>query len=184
MARQESDKEDLIVEATAICPRGEFVNVAGFKFDTVTTVSVFTGFRKDDGCVIYFGQDPVYQFNKAGQLRRIFADGMLYRTQGNSLAMLQRHRSASQTTLQRTDLSGDELAAIIQKMKREICDLANLIEQGMQLDRLVVADSDVIHRPSGDLPEANAYCEQLQAFLKSILNQTQPLAPALPTKKR
>ena len=59
---------------------------------------------------IFIGQDPVYQFNADGRLRRAFAGGLLYRSQHTTLAMLRRERTETQTLLLRTDLDDAELA--------------------------------------------------------------------------
>jgi hypothetical protein len=58
---------------------------------------------------IFIGQDPVYQFDSEGRLRRAFVDGLLYRSHHTTLAMLKRERSETQTLLLRTDLPDDAL---------------------------------------------------------------------------
>ena len=69
MTRQESDREDLIREAVAMPERGEF-RVPGL--DELVTV----GFRTTAAMSVFIGQDPVYQFDPAGRLRRAFANGV------------------------------------------------------------------------------------------------------------
>src|SRR5262245_38318908 len=72
MARQESDREDLLREATALVERAE-LKVAG------EPEPVTVGFRRDGSLSVFFGSVAVYQFNTAGELRRAFADGLLYK---------------------------------------------------------------------------------------------------------
>ena len=79
MARIESDREDLIREATALQQRVEWA-VPG------EPEPVVTGFKRDGSLSVYFGQDPVYQFNPTGQLRRAYVEDFLFRTQGDTLA--------------------------------------------------------------------------------------------------
>ena len=63
MARNESDREDLIREATALRNRIEW------KIPDEPEL-VFAGIRSDGSLAIYFGPDPVYQFSIDGGLRR------------------------------------------------------------------------------------------------------------------
>lgn len=97
MARIESDREDLFREVTALFRRVEF-SVAG--------VNVVAGFRRptDQYAVgslsIYYGPDFVLIFNEAGELRRAFHGGLLYRAQpGRKLTRLRRERGAGSSTL-------------------------------------------------------------------------------------
>lgn len=103
MARHEADREDLIREAVALQERIE-LSVDGF--DDVVTI----GFRSNRAMSVFLGQDPVYQFDPEGRLRRAFVGGLLYRSQHNTLARMRRERTASQTVLLRVDLTPDELA--------------------------------------------------------------------------
>src|SRR5258705_63721 len=70
MARQESDREDLLREATALVQRVELV-VAGYDEPVVC------GFRRGGSVSLVFGGEPVYQFNTANQLifRAVLLDG-------------------------------------------------------------------------------------------------------------
>jgi len=102
MARSESDREDLLAEATAMPRRAEFA----IPFQAKPIVA---GFRSTGELSIYFGSDPVFHFDAVGRLRRAFCDNDLYRSQGSTLARLVRHRTPTETQLQRHDLSVDEL---------------------------------------------------------------------------
>lgn len=112
MARHESDREDLIKDATAYTTRVEFAASSG--------VTVFVGIRRDDVTAIYFDQDPMYQFDKNGRIRRALVDGVLYRTQGDTLSRLSRNRSEQETVLERTDLTPDELTVFVETMDESI----------------------------------------------------------------
>ena len=67
MARNEADREDLMREAVALTERVELF-VPGF--EELITI----GFRSNGAMSIFVGQDPVYQFDPSGRLRRAFAD--------------------------------------------------------------------------------------------------------------
>ncbi|MBD3673519.1 MAG: hypothetical protein HUJ26_08325 [Planctomycetaceae bacterium] len=110
MARDESDREDLLREAVALSRRAEL------EFED-REEPVFLGFKRDGGLSIYLGPDPVYQFNPLGQLRRAYRNGLLYRTQGTTLAELNRDRSQQdRVTLQRRDLEERELGEFLEEM--------------------------------------------------------------------
>lgn len=123
MARQEADREDLIKEAVALLPRAEFQLPDAA--DLLTA-----GFRADDAISLFFGQDPVYQFDKTGALRRAYVGGFLYRSQGTTLARLERIRSETQTTLQRQDLTDQELDQFQQTMTQRLQTLLTSLNAG------------------------------------------------------
>lgn len=137
MSRQESDREDLIREAVAMPERGEF-RVPGL--DELVTV----GFRVTAAMSIFIGQDPVYQFDPAGRLRRAFANGLLYRSQQSTLARLQRVRTETATQLQRSDLSQDDLSDFRTLMHQRLSFISDSIrDQTIQVIRAVPADVDL-----------------------------------------
>lgn len=123
MARQEADREDLIKEAVALSPRAEFR--LPDSADLLTA-----GFRGNDAICLFFGQDPVYQFDQTGALRRAYVDGFLYRSQGTTLARLERIRTETQTTLQRLDLTEHELAQFQQTMTHRLQHLLTSFNAG------------------------------------------------------
>ena len=126
MARHEADREDLIRDATGLRNRIEWV-VPG------EPEPVVTGLKSNGHLSLYFGQDPVYQFDSAGRLRRAYAGAFLYRTEGATLARIHRERSAGETTLQRRDLSVDELTDFLAAMTTRVRRLrASLAERSAQ----------------------------------------------------
>ena len=134
MARQETDREDLLAEAVALTRRVEGTVVA-------TGQVIVAGFRQPGWLSIYFGSDPMYQVDDRGRLRRAFEQGFLYRTQGTTLARLTRTRTATETTLLRDDLSPAELTAFRGRMTDRLTDLVDAMESyGFQLLRQVPID--------------------------------------------
>lgn len=123
MTRHESDREDLIKEATAYVRRAEFSLKS-------TGAIVFVGIRRDDVLAIYYDQDPMYQFDVEGRIRRALVDGVLFRGQGESLSRLQRQRSAQETVLTRSDLSRAELTTFLTAMDRVIQMVLDEIDDG------------------------------------------------------
>ena len=140
MARQESDREDLLREATALVERAE-LNVAG-ESDPVTV-----GFRRDGSLNVYFGSEPVYQFNTAGELRRAFVDGHMLKAERSKLVELRRERTAHEVTLVRRELTATEQAALLASARSRLDQLAASLRDGMvEVIGQVPADGDVPRR--------------------------------------
>lgn len=116
MARREEDREDLFAEARNLSPRievelptdafvaAEFpdgdINRPPRNGADATKETVVAGRRRDGGWTFYFGQDPMFGFTAAGELRRAFWHGSPYRAHpGRRLVKLQRHRADSETVL-------------------------------------------------------------------------------------
>jgi len=162
MARREEDREDLIREATALIVRGEW-QVAGI------SEPVVAGFRRGGELSVYFGGDPCFHFDVNGRLRRAFADGFLYRTQGATLARLERKRTDTQTELHRTDLDEVECERFLFSARQQLEQFREQLACGAAtLLREVPDDSDI---------EA-----KLISKLSEILNDLQ-LAPPIPTRR-
>lgn len=123
MAREESDREDLLREATAFVERIEFAPT-----DRPAADRVFIGFRADGAMSAFFGADPVYQFNAAGELRRAFCKGLLFKAMKGRLISLERGRQKHQVQLLRHELSEQEQARFLSQMRgrlREFVDQFN-----------------------------------------------------------
>lgn len=181
MARHEADKEDLIAEASALVDRFEFVNRAGTAADTdngqkqghsapvdpyVAEAVAFenhscvvAGFRRDASFSIYFGQNPFYQFTPQHQLRRAWENGYLFRSQGHTLARLDRQRGPTGTVLQRTDLTAAELEGFFDRMRNHLDRFIRGIDTGeLTLQRAVAGTQ----RTTTDVVSCVAQIRQVQ----------------------
>ena len=163
MARHESDREDLMQEATGLARRVEWQ--VPFIAD-----SVVAGFKKNGACSVYFGAEPVLQFDPAGCLRRAFFEGFLFRTQGTTLARLQRNRTANESQLVRHDLSDCELATF----RVQACSWLRQLLQAIDLGQVVRVRQ---------VPEGDDVILDLCAALRTALADGLPLAAALPGKR-
>ena len=123
MSRRELDREDLLREATALVERAE-LQVQGFD------EPVIVGFRKDCAASIFFGADPVYQFNAAGELRRAYVDGLLYKAERVRLVSLRRERMETETALMRRELSNAEADAFGVEMRARLRQLEGAMARG------------------------------------------------------
>lgn len=108
MARNESDREDLLREATALVERAE-IQLPG---EPETTVA---GFRRDGGFSLFFSSERVVQFNSSGHLRRGYFDGQLLKADRGHLVWLTRERTARAVVLHSRELGRDESAATLQR---------------------------------------------------------------------
>jgi hypothetical protein len=163
MSRHESDREDLFAEGTALTTRIELM-LPG------ETDPVVAGCRPTGAWSIYFGGDPCYHFDAEGRLRRSFAGGYLYRTQGDTLARLQRTRTAEEVVLERTDLRPEYLSAFMQRMRLKL----NLLQDALSRNAAEIRRQ---------VPEGADVLAQLSAVVATILSQWPKLSPAIPTRR-
>jgi len=141
MARDESSREDLLHEATALVERIEIVP------RTSNPQHIVAGFRSDGAFSIFFGEAPVYQFNAKGELRRAYIDGKLLKATQGQLAALQRVRTPTEVQLVRHQLSRDEEAAFLSQMDERLRHLFELINANMlEVVGQVPPDIDVLSR--------------------------------------
>jgi hypothetical protein len=159
MARNEADREDLIREAVALTERVELC-VPGFE-DLITI-----GFRSNRAMSIFFGQDPVYQFDPSGRLRRAFVQGFLFRSQHSGLARLKRVRKESEVQLLRYDLSPEECSAFLNAMKETLQRvLLPLQEKAVRVERCVPETADLL--------------PGIQSAIVAIMNNEEWLSPEI-----
>jgi len=140
MARHESDREDLLREATNLVERIE-LDVTGFEQPVVV------GFRRTGCGSIYFGADPVVQFNTHHELRRGYRAGRLLKAERGALVELQRQRTAEATVLERHELSLAEQQAVVTDLANWIARLRGALQAGGgRAIGQVPHDSDVLAR--------------------------------------
>ena len=171
MARDESDREDLLREATAFPRRAEFRIDDPDGSPAAGEDRVLFGGLRETGTSLYLGADPAYHLDAEDRLRRAFVDGLLYRTQGATLARLLRHRTDTETELIRHDLDGDELASFLGRVAADCRSVAEAIETG----RVTVLGS-VPPNDTEILPD-------LSVRLRRHAELEERLAPAIPGRR-
>lgn len=162
MPRVETDRENLMRDASALRIRGE-LRVPGWNG------TVIAGCRDNGGWSIYVGEDPCYHFDAEGRLRRAFVHGLLYRTQGGTLAELRRNRSPDASQLIRRDLENVERDAFLREMQRRLAQLRSALQTGAAALLQSVPDE-------ADVPGL------LASFLDGMLNSPLELAPPIKTR--
>ena len=123
MARDETDREDLLRQATALVERAEFT-IADFPEPIVV------GFRKGGSASFFFGADAVYQFNAAGELRRAYLGGLLYKAERGSLWKTRRERSEGEVALLSTPLNDAETQNVLADLQARLSQLADALGSG------------------------------------------------------
>lgn len=123
MAREEQEREDLLREATALVERVE-LEAHGLQRPIVA------GFRRDGAASFFFGQELVYQFNVAGELRRGFLNGKLYKAENGRLVELTRERTAESVNLVRHELTPLETAQFLGNAGAQLQKLHLLLTMG------------------------------------------------------
>jgi hypothetical protein len=140
MSRRESEREDLLREATALVERAE-LSIPGYEEPIVA------GFRRDGSASFYFGADSVYQFNTAGQLRRAYIGGLLYKAERGRLIALRRERSDTEVAFVRTEVADDESTALLAILRGHLARLHDALTGGLfTLLRQVPAGADSVLR--------------------------------------
>lgn len=150
MAREESSREDLLGEATALVERIELVPHAStkqvLKF-VLPQTPIVVGFRKSGSLSLFFGEDPVFQFNSHGELRRAYRRGLLYKAVQGRLVSLQRVRSDDKTELVRRDVTFDEQTNLVSEMLAHLSDFTILLCSGdYDVNGQVPVGTDILGR--------------------------------------
>lgn len=140
MARQEQDREDILREATALVERAE-IAAGGF------AETVVIGFRQSGAASVFFGADPVYQFNTANELRRAYRDGRLIKAESGKLIELERRRAEGQVQMIRWELDDEQSAEFLSTARRMLLQLRQSLDSNeFDLIGQVPAEADVIAR--------------------------------------
>jgi hypothetical protein len=153
------NSEDPMRDAVALAER---VELRG----TESSEAIVAGFHRDGRLSLYLGEDPYYQFDPQGRLRRALVDRRLFRTQGTGLAALTRVPSADAAVLVRHDLDPAELAQFLQAM---------LTQVGALRESIATGALEVVRQVPSDAPIVERFVESLEA----ILSAAGALAPAI-----
>ena len=140
MARRESEREDILREATALAERVE-LKIPDFEEPVVV------GFRREGAASVFFGADPVCQFNTAGELRRAYVGGLPYKAERGRLVALRRERSDAEVVLIRHELDDAETRAILSVLEAHLSRLEAAFSQcSFSVAGQVPIDADIIGR--------------------------------------
>ena len=107
MALNEHDREDLLRDGKMMPLRGEAV---------IDGVVVTAGFRNDGQLSLYFGQDEVFQFNSASELRRVYQSGNRYAASNGTLVRLEKSHDGGRVVFLQQAIDSDELQRILHSL--------------------------------------------------------------------
>ena len=141
MARDESNREDLLREATALVERIELMPRT-----TVEAAAIMIGFRVDGALSVFFGEDPTYQFNASCELRRAYCAGLLFKAVNGRLVSLRRERTATETQLVRHELTAAEQDDFMASMRVRLSELSALLKTDTEVRGQIPPDADVLGR--------------------------------------
>ena len=99
---------------------------------------VVAGFRRDGQISLYFGAEPVYQFNDHGEFRRGFWRGCLLKADDRRLVRLRRSEHAE---LLRSELNREDYLAWLKEMLARLNSLRNglLSREAIQTNEVSVS---------------------------------------------
>jgi hypothetical protein len=148
MSRLESDREDLLREATALVERVELRLPE-------QPDSIVAGFRRDGSASIFFGQNPVYQFNSRRELRRAFVEGLLYKTDHGKLIEMRRVRTETAVELRSKVVSPEETTLFLREANKWL---------GRLRDALAAGNTEVI----GQVPSTHDVQARVGTWLQEL----------------
>jgi hypothetical protein len=148
MSREESPREDLIREATALVERIEIsFDTSAASIEPKSIPPVIIGFRANGALSIFFGEDPVYQFNSGGELRRAYWGGRLFKADRGRLVSLERRRTTQEVQLVRYELTDAEQNTFMRTMEGYLQSLANRFAANeIRVERQAPPEVDVLSR--------------------------------------
>ncbi len=149
MARNEQDREDILRDATALFERAE-LSVEG------CDEPVVVGFRRGGAGSVYFGADPVYQFDSHRRLRRAYEGGRLIKAEAGALVELTRERTPREVQLVRRSFGEAETAQFLERARKR---LAALHDAGIQGKWGV----------TGQVPPSGDVVQRIAAWLDSLV---------------
>ena len=117
------------------------LHLQGFEESTVV------GFRTGGAASVFFGADPVYQFNTSNELRRGFRDGQLIKAVDGKLFTMRRERGDGQVQLLRSELGDDDAAEYLANCREHLDTLqSRLTGKEFELVGQVPEDEKVVAR--------------------------------------
>ena len=140
--QHEGQREDLIRMATALVQRVELA-IDGFPDLLVI------GFRRDGAASLFVGEDPVYQFNARGELRRAFQAGKLVTAESGRLVELTRQRADNRVDMRRQELTDLQQDQFLSQLRQTLDKLQRALQQNQyRVTGQVPADQDVVRQAS------------------------------------
>ena len=152
-------KEDLLRDASNYCFRCEI------RIPSIASL-IFVGITQKRRFSLYFGQDPVYHFDKQCRIRRGFVRGKIFKSESGKLVQLTRKRTDTAVLLQRKLLSLESTTAWLNHAEQAIA----LLQQDWRLNRFEIVRS---------VPSNHAVCKPIQEILTELDSTQLIIAPSV-----
>lgn len=138
MAINPEKREDLMLDATAYTRRALYR-------DSQSGNTFFIGFRQNGGWSVYFDEDPVFQFDAGGKLRRVHFENQNYAAHNGKLCLLERERHGGRIEIQRI-YSADAERRVLEDCLKRLRALAELIPNNdlAEVEQFPLDDVDLI----------------------------------------
>jgi hypothetical protein len=141
VARVGEDREDLLRDARNLLPRVQLRARVGGR-----DAAVFAGFR-GESLSLYFGPEPVFHFNTAGELRRAFLAGRIVKAENGRLLGMERVVGANLVELRTSAVPADEERAAFADLASRLADLRAEFARGdVLIEGQEPANGDAIER--------------------------------------
>lgn len=139
MARREAEREDLMREAVALVSRLALGDDQGNE--------IVIGFRRDGSGSIYVNQDPAWHFNRRGEFRRGYQQGILIKAEGKRLYRLRRVRELHQVVLLNEEMTPAEQNDWVADVVRQARHLLDRWKEGtLRVVRAIPDEQTVIEQ--------------------------------------
>lgn len=132
LAIEEHDREDLLRDGRMMPLRGEI---------SIDGVTVVVGFRDRGGLSLYWGADPVFQFNTRQELRRVFLNQERYAAEGGRLGLLSRDKRGGRVVFVRDEIDDAAELELRQLLMQRLARLKQAV--GDSRGHWSVAEGDV-----------------------------------------
>ena len=151
MATEEHDREDLLRDAKMMPLRAQA---------TIDDVTVVVGFRGDGQVSLYFGPDPVFQFNSKRELRRVFYRADRYAAENGCLVKLIRSQRGGKVEFQRESIDAvlrDSILCVLSACLRTLNEATEAEADNWQL-----ADSESEYTLGDFLTQLRTWLESMR----------------------
>ena len=138
MAINRETREDLMRDATAYVRRLIIRK-------TQSGETIFVGMRQQGSWSVYFGEDPVYQFNAQCELRRVHFEAQNFAATDGKLHWLQRTHVGGRVEINKIYAADTERRILVDCLKR-LNELTELMQSGAAeaADRIPVGDRELV----------------------------------------
>jgi hypothetical protein len=114
--------------------------------------NVIAGYRRNGALSLFFGSQPVYQFNTLGELRRGYVEDSLLKANAGALVSMVREEEATRTVLRSRPLSPAAQELLLKTAHDRLLSVSSHLTNGtFQLVAVVPDDVDVAQRLRDDL---------------------------------